>query len=392
MTFARTNADFLRNLDFSRVVYYPAGGTDLQAILRFSGVADTILSPTVSNYLTREKYEALFRLKCATLNSHFGENLLELDEVEEWDASFIRDRKFVAAPAGLFSEGDIQGYMAAFGQYTHQDPRVYCFRFRRRIGRTDRTVKWIAMATEGLATLISIKLATQKTPKIICTFQTGALERPGGLFVRMVERTDIRPDIWVRGAWKCKDPRRESIQAFPPYDAVVQDYGYWNSSLGAPAEPNEDTHCDPPISLARAFARKDWTGAAQPREVLHRRPGNALRVIRLKMADLVAEADGYDRIFCSRDLLPAESDRVIHWEALSPRPHSAAFPDMTLPEALQTVQARTAPGCRVAMTPIGFEDESAALDELLVASNAPMDLTIFHRRRLDFWDRRLEES
>ena len=119
MTVARTNADFLKNLDFSRVVYYPAGGTDLQAILRFSGVADTILSPTVSNYLTREKYEALFRLKCATLNSHFGENLLELDEVEEWDASFIRDRKFVAAPVGLFSEGDIQGYMAAFGQYMH---------------------------------------------------------------------------------------------------------------------------------------------------------------------------------------------------------------------------------------------------------------------------------
>lgn len=382
----RDQSSLLGGLDFSKVVYYPAGGTDLQAILRFSRVADTILSPTVSEYLTREKYEALFRLKCATLNAHFGETLLELSEVEDLDASFIRSRRFVEAPAGLFTEPEKREYMAAFRHYMALDPKVYRFRFLRWTGGTARPIDWIAMGTEGLATLVAIKLATGATPRIVCTLQSGVLEHPESLFVRMVERTDIRPDIWVRGAWACLDPKRQSIQPFPPFAVAVQDYGCWNSGLGVPPESNEDTHCVPPISWARAFARDNRIADALPEQVTLAHPGNAQRVIRLKRADLVATAGEYDRIFCGRSILPAGGERIVHWEDLAPRLHTAAFPDLTLREALRSVRARSAPGSRIAMTPMGYEDESAALREFLMASDEAMDLTVVHRRALDFWD------
>ena len=126
----------LNNLDYSRVLYYPAGGTDIQAILRFSNVVDTILSPTVSKYLTKNRYEDLFRTKCDTLNSHFGESLLEFVGTEEIDASIVRNHRFAECPLNLFSKPEEKQYMGAFRTYMDTDPKLFKFKFRRKIKRS----------------------------------------------------------------------------------------------------------------------------------------------------------------------------------------------------------------------------------------------------------------
>ncbi len=74
--------------DITKVCYYPAAGTDIQAILRFSHLTDTILAPTTSRYLTRQRQEDLFKAKCNTLNSFFGKPLLELVDVVDLDSYF----------------------------------------------------------------------------------------------------------------------------------------------------------------------------------------------------------------------------------------------------------------------------------------------------------------
>ena len=381
----------IQNLDYSRLLYYPAGGTDVQAILRFSHVVDTILSPTVSSYLTKDRYELLFNTKCKTLNNHFGTPTLELVDSATLDASFIRERKFVDEPAALFSESEKHQYMSAFKQYMDADPKIFKFKFKRTIGKTERLIDWIAMSTEGLATLVSIKQSTGKAPSIICTIQTGMLEKPDSLFVRMVERTNIRPKIWVRGAWACHDKEGNSIRPFPPFDQNIQDFGYWNSLLGAQPQDNEDIDCDPPISKVRAFSDQPDFAESIPSEVTIQHPSNSKRTICIKRGNILTMASDFDFMFCHQSITLADGIRSHHWDSFRVRPETTIFPDLTLAEALASMNQAigSTAGKRIGITPIGYEDETPAIHEFLGISDEDLDLTIVHKRPLDFWDLKL---
>ncbi len=77
------------DIDFKQCMFYPSGGTDLQVLLRYSDIFQTVISPNLSAYLRPEQYEIVFRDRCDYLNKQYGEELLVYEGRTDIDTSFI---------------------------------------------------------------------------------------------------------------------------------------------------------------------------------------------------------------------------------------------------------------------------------------------------------------
>jgi hypothetical protein len=378
----------LNQLDISKSLYYPAGGTDVQCIMRFSHITKTVIAPTVSEYLTLNKYSEQFSIKCDTINEHFDEKVISFDGVVEEDAGLITRNKYIPFPSGVFSEAEKKIYMQAFNHHIHSEPRVYRFMFTRMIGRTKRKIEWIAMTTEGLATLMTLFKFTHQYPEIICTIQSGILEYPGSMFVRLIDELKPNTRIWIRGYWPCCDQSRTAISDFEPYSVAIQDYGHWYSPLGVAPEAGEENPGTPPLSYVRAFTNNIDFLDTIPKEKVLIHPTNNNRKITIKLGSIKEAVNGFDHIITSRRIIEEDGDKVVNWESLSNNPESKLFPCFTFKQSIYKLKEFFGKeGIRsIAISPIGFEDESVYLLEFLQESNKDMDLTIFHVRPLDFYD------
>jgi hypothetical protein len=378
------------NIDFSKTLFYPAAGTDIQVILRFSHLTDTIISATVSEYLTLERYEVLFRTKCDTLNNHFNCNMLEYCGVEELDNSFIKNNLRIAAPSGVFNRYDMDDYQRVFGEFARQEPHLYKFTFKRYIGQEVRNITWYAFTTEGLATLVSLHNLTGKFPMIICSIQSGRIEEPNGIFCRMVNSLQIDSKIWVRGQWAESPSGRQHLEAraleeFPPYDIPVQSFGQWNSKLGVDAISCEDNYYYD-LSLVRAFAKEQEYVASIPKDVILTHPNNPNRKIHILLGDIKEDTRSYDQIYTSNRILPS-GNNIINWEDIGAGA-SLFFPSFTMERSLEYIRDNTEDfrNKKVAITGVGYEDEGCFIKQFLNESEEDMNLTIFHNQPLDFVD------
>ena len=376
--------------DISQVCYYPAAGTDIQAILRFSHLTDTILAPTASRYLTRERQARLFADKCEALNRFYGKPLLELIDVVDLDHHFASEPKYVKGPIDIFTKAGQIAYMKAFMPQVPERLSATRFVFRRRIGRIERKIEWIHTSTEGLATLEILYRRTGMLPGFFCTIQTGCMEYPQSPLIRLFEKIGQYPQIWVRGFWPKKAWSRAPIWQFPPYDCVAQDYGYWNSSFGITTLSHEDNSSmfTPRHSCVRAFTREPLQLPLTSRAMTSRL--NPERRVMVEYGSILNHADRFDGSIVSAHMCNAgqqvNTRKATTWEALSLRDPGSLFPTMTLLEALETAgdYARKEGIQHLAVTPMGYEDEGESIQEYLDASDAPVDITVFGIRPLDF--------
>lgn len=372
---------------FSKSIYYPAGGTDLQVLLRFSDISDTVISPTLSKNLSIEEYDRRFRCKCQHINSFYGHDVLTYEGYTELDSGFIRNNKFVGYPPGLFSQSEMEQYNNAFSQYFNKRNFVVQFNFIRKIGGIERPVQWIAMNTEGLATLISLCRLTGEEPKMLCTIQSGVMEYPRSLFVRLLDHLKLKTKIWVRGCWTHDDWRYNNrpITDFAPYQYPIQHYGLWFSPMGEEGLENEENITRTQISRVRAFSNVANLRIPAEIEISHpENTGRKIKVIQQDINDIVPE--NYELIITSRHIFHGDaSENLVFWDQLFERPNTH-YPSLTLVEGLQKIQElmNTNGISKVAMTPIGFEDEAAYLEHFAASNAGNLQLDIYHIRPLDF--------
>lgn len=374
--------------NFSKSIFYPAGGTDLQILLRFSDISNTVISPTLSDYLTIENYDRIFREKCAHINSYYNTNIIEYRGYEMLESDFIKKNKFISYPTGLFEDYEIREYQKAFSHHPKKENFVLKFLFSRTIGSSKRHLEWIALNTEGLATLISLINLTNEHPKILCTIQSGYLEYPKSLFTRLINYLDLRSKIWVRGFWNQDDNfspyNNDPISEFPPHQYKVQDYGYWYSNMGQNGLSHEENDTESKLSRVRAFTN-DLNFQTPKTTVIS---GNNNSKIMLIQSDIKsAELGQYDLIITSERIINKEnSNNILYWNTLSTRSQSAHYPIMTFVESLRIIQNQieTRQLKKIAITPLGFEDETMFLYEFVKYQKNEFELHIYYHRPLDF--------
>jgi hypothetical protein len=374
--------------NFSKSIFYPAGGTDLQILLRFSDISSTVISPTLSEYLTIENYERIFREKCAHINSYYDTNIIEYVGYEMLQTDLIKKNKFIPFPNGLFEDNEIRDYQKAFSYHYTKDNFVVKFLFDRTIGRSKRRLEWIALNTEGLATLISLTNLTNEHPKILCTIQSGILEYPNSLFTRLINYLELRSKIWVRGFWTKDDYlfpyNNDPISEFPPHQYKVQDYGYWYSNMGQNGLSNEENDTESKLSRVRAFTNE--LNFKTPRTTVI--SGNNNSKILLIQGDIKsADLSQYDLIVTSERILTNENfNNLQYWNTLSNRGKSTHYPIMTFAESLRIIQNQVEIRelKKIAITPVGFEDETMFLNEFIEIQKNEFELHIYFHRPLDF--------
>lgn len=380
------------DIDFAKTFYYPGGGTDIQPLLRFSHLTDTILAPTVSRFLTREKMKELFSAKCSVLNRHFEENLLELVDVIDMDHVFDNEPLYVSGAQDIFSRHEAMEYMNAFSDKIPDRLSATGFVFRRRIGKTERIMNWIHATSEGLAMLFRMHELTGQVPEIVCTIQTGILEYPNGPFMRMFEHLGAYPQFWIRGYWPLMDWERTPITSFSPYEHIAQDYGHWSGSMRIRTIEGEDNPADLPqnaVSYVRGYSRSPLQAGPQSKTICSSR--NPDRQITLIHDSILEHLHEHDRFIISEHVMHSNPQisqtNIATWESLSRR-LNRQFPPFTFVSSLKVAERHfSIRGTeRIAMLPTGYEDESMALEEFLESATAPLDLTIYMQRSYDFID------
>lgn len=378
--------------EFSNAIYYPAGGTDLQVFLRYSDLSDTVISPTLSDYLDLDTYNRLFRQKCGNINAYFGRDILLYEGFEVMDSEWLERNRRVAEIPNVFEEGEREDYEKAFGKYFRKPIKIIRFTFTRVVGPHRRKLQWIASNTEGLATLVILHRLTRSSPKMFCTIQSGVMEWPDSVFVRLLQHLNLPTKIWVRGFWReywwpglPYDDR--PISNFLPYPNVIQDYGYWYSPMGVRPERNEDNHHLSGLSIAKAFTNlEDLPIPAQMQIQNTQGRGRTVRLIQADISPLLANPQGVDLIITSSRIFSQPHDRIITWESLAHRPVGRLYPPILFSEALELIMevAQKRDVKKIAITPMGYEDETLLLRDFVEKDGPDLEVTIYHKQPLDY--------
>lgn len=295
----------------------------------------------------------------------------------------MKQNKLISYPVGLFTNNEIKQYSNSFNYYFDKENYIVKFKFKRIIGSKERPVYWIAMNTEGMATLISLINLTSSHPKILCTIQSGILERANSLFFRLIDHFNIKSRIWIRGFWNtCYNDR--PIEPCHPYNSVVQDYGYWYSPMGEPEISFEENNSEFPLSNVRAFSRENLEHI--PGNInLNNGDRNSINLIKGDINNISVE--DYDLIITSKRIYnnPPHAN-VKFWNEYYTREDSLHYPNLLFAESLDIIQEiiLSNNAKKIAITPIGFEDETQYLYEFLQSIDLEFQLDIYYKRPLDF--------
>lgn len=183
--------------DFSRSVYYPAGGFDLEPLQRLSHLFDTFIYANI--FLTLEEIVDGITKVCGQMPGIRLKRVMIYDDYSEEQY--------------LDPEPDyLRHLVTAFSWMPPEDRRLYNNTFLRsqndpnfmvefEIERTglERTCRLIYIHSEALATYVVISKNGKIAPIVLCTIQTNILEEPNGLFTGFLERFAVKPGIWIRG-------------------------------------------------------------------------------------------------------------------------------------------------------------------------------------------------
>jgi hypothetical protein len=374
---------------FHRSMFYVGGSTDVQPLLRFSHLTDTLISPTLSDiYTDVESYERAFKSKCGHLNAYYGFNLLTYEGSERIAAEGVAPL-FVNDFPNVFTPEDIFKYRESFGGKvsSHEPVQAIRFKFTRTITpHIQRQVSWIWLQAEGMSSLDSLVRLTGKSPLLIITIQTGIMEDPRGLFARYLQTGEINSKIWVRGFWNYSISEFQKISYFryenclPPFQHHVQCYPNWYSSMGQPMRMVEE--CGEHTSNVHAFAR-DPIDVTANISFGHARKRTTIIAKDIHCADPLE----YDLIITSERIWKSEFKKpanLIFWEDLFRFRTGHPYKPVTAYESLQKIQwlKRFTGFVKIAITPVGYEDEDMVYKKFNWRGEILLD--VYHLDPLDF--------
>jgi hypothetical protein len=174
------------------------------------------------------------------------------------------------------------------------------------------------------------------------------------------------------------------ITEFPPYQYPIQDYGFWYSNMGQNGLVNEENDTESKLSRVKAFTNDPNFQVPETTEITGQ---NNSRVLLKKERIETTDLSQYDLIITSERVLSEQQNHNIkYWNSFYSRDQNSYYPTITFVESLQVVQNQIESGNfkKVAITPVGFEDETLYLNEFLENLKKDFELHIYFHRPLDF--------
>lgn len=379
----RTRKADLKALIAEDMMYYPAAGTDIQVLLRFSHMITHIVAPNLSRILDTEEISRRFRIKCNTLNMYYNKELLTYDGFFKLDSSHFNeymDYDLLDINKVIRPKKEREQYFKAFKDFYKQELTAHAHVFTRHYNNYSKKLVWISLNTEGLATLLILRKLLGKSPKIITTIQTGVMEEPRGLLFDIMTRYDINPVIWVRGIWTPFPEFRYGGCRKAIWTRLAQRYNYWYSPLGAEDDSGEENYFSSGLSEVRAYTKK----LPYNEQYTYEHRNNPDRSIKLFVKKLDAEsAKSFDVVFAP-EWIAEKIDNAQSWESISDR-SSELFPSMLFGEILDYIRdySKANKNKKIAIVPTGYEDEISMIPHFVEMENDNLDLSIFVENYMD---------
>lgn len=389
---------------FQDSLFYPAAGTDLQPLIRFSHLTDLFIYPTVSElYPTFESYVEVIDRKLERLNDYAPGALRRVGDVRPISRGDIE----AVSPSGIevFSERDREDYEKAFARLRDSgDCWGVSMHFERKIGDLVRKLTLYVLHGEGLATYAAMSHNGQCPCKIMVTINSGVMEEPEGFLEKLMLRHPYVPVFWVRGKWTLPDPNLpgdDREQRLPEHRSFarekgrwnrkIQSYPFWNARMGEASKPNEESGHELGLCTVIAFSDKDL---ALNNEVIIR--GNhTVTLLNARIGE--EDIQNFDAIFLphsaahvfSDDIRLENREQLQFYEGLDAGDFGG-MPERTLPLALEYIKRTSLERGwdNILMCPIGFEDEGVYLNDFVKQGGDPLQITIKFADEWDFADLR----
>ena len=191
----------------TNALFYIAPGFDLEPLWRMSHLCDTFFYANLYYSLDQvlNSVEAQLRSseKVELISIHVDKSF---DEITHFDLH-PEFRSHLNSASRLLSAGEQRDYVNSFVPALKEEQWLITVQLKRK--STGRPITLYYFTGEGLASYVALSKNGKYAPRVLCTIQTGVLERPNGLMTRLLKKFDQKPLLWIRGF--------EETQSFDTY-------------------------------------------------------------------------------------------------------------------------------------------------------------------------------
>lgn len=182
---------------FEKSFFSIGGGYDIQPLIRFSHICDFFIN--VNLFIDEEDviewYDKAFKY-CNDIIVHDKYVIDNFDVTEYFE---LHENYQSLLPATYFlSQKDYSDYKNEFSNADGQKKYAIVYKlYRKSVGRT---ITFYFCTAEGLASYIGLSQNGKYAPTVLCTIQTGVLERPDGIINAIFQNKNMKhPKLWIRG-------------------------------------------------------------------------------------------------------------------------------------------------------------------------------------------------
>lgn len=192
---------------FPNSLFYIAPGFDFEPLWRMSHLCDTFFYANL--YYSLDQVLNSIELQ---LRSSEKVELISIavdksfDEITHFDLH-PEFRSHLNSASRLLSAGEQRDYVNSFVPALKEEQWLITVQLKRK--STGRPITLYYFTGEGLASYVALSKNGKYAPRVLCTIQTGVLERPNGLMTRLLMKFDKKPLLWIRGF--------EETQSFDTY-------------------------------------------------------------------------------------------------------------------------------------------------------------------------------
>ena len=188
-------------------LFYIAPGFDFEPLWRMSHLCDTFFYANLYYSL-----DQVLNSVEAQLRSSEKVELISIDVDKSFDEINHFDlhpefRSHLNSASRLLSPSEQRDYVNSFVPALKEEQWLITVVLKRK--STGRPITLYYFTGEGLASYVALSKNGKYAPRVLCTIQTGVLERPNGLMTRLLEKFDQKPLLWIRGF--------EETQSFDTY-------------------------------------------------------------------------------------------------------------------------------------------------------------------------------
>lgn len=183
--------------EFPNSFFYIAPGFDFEPLWRMSHLCDTFFYANLYYSIEQVKSSIALQLQKSENVEVISIEIDEsFDEVTHFDLH-PQFRDHLNHAYRLLTSGEQRDYTSKFLPAHNDQQWMITVKLKRKA--TGRLLTLHYFTGEGLASYVALSKNGKYSPRVLCTIQTGLLERPNGIITRLLQKFDQKPLLWIRG-------------------------------------------------------------------------------------------------------------------------------------------------------------------------------------------------